>query len=325
MLLPRRPKFYSRNTIHMFAHSLTDVQSPHIGEGTRIWQFCVVLPGAQIGRDCNICSHVFVENDVVIGDRVTVKCGVQLWDGLRVADDVFIGPNVTFTNDVFPRSQQHPERYAVTTIHQGASIGANATILPGVAIGRNAMVAAGAVVTRDVPPYAIVKGNPARISGYVQEKALKGTPVVAAGVMPAARMRGIEFVKFIKASDLRGDLLAVELAQHIPFEVKRMFYVMNVPSHHVRGEHAHKDCHQLLVCLRGSVTVTADNGTEREEWVLDRPDIGLHIHPGVWAAQWRYTGNAVLAVFASHSYDPADYIRDYEEYLRFVKERNNLS
>lgn len=302
-----------------FIHPLSDVQSSQIGENTRIWQFCVVLPEAQIGSDCNICSNVFIENDVIIGDRVTVKCGVQIWDSIRIDDDVFVGPNVTFTNDPFPRSRQRQEKYHLTTINRGASIGANATILPGLSIGRNAMIAAGAVVTRDVPSYAIVKGNPARISGYTQEREVVPPPLPIAEV-PTARMKGVDFVRLIKATDLRGDLLAVELARHIPFQVKRMFYVMNVPSHHVRGEHAHHDCHQLLVCLQGSVTVTADNGSEREEWVLDRPEIGLHIHPRTWAAQWRYTGNAVLAVFASHSYDPADYIRDYEEYLKIIHE-----
>jgi acetyltransferase-like isoleucine patch superfamily enzyme len=149
-------------------HPLSDVQSRHIGEGTHIWQFCVVLPNARIGADCNICSHVFIENDVVIGNRVTVKCGVQIWDGIRIADDVFIGPNVTFTNDPFPRSRKVLAEYPVTTIEEGASIGANATILPGLVIGRRAMVAAGAVVTRDVPDYAVVKGNPAVISRYLE-------------------------------------------------------------------------------------------------------------------------------------------------------------
>jgi acetyltransferase-like isoleucine patch superfamily enzyme len=149
-------------------HPLSDIQSTHIGKGTRIWQFCVVLPNARIGADCNICSHVFIENDVVIGDRVTVKCGVQIWDGIRIADDAFIGPNVTFTNDPFPRSRKIPAQYPVTTVGQGASIGANATILPGIHIGSGAMVGAGSVVTRDVPENAVVKGNPAVISGYLE-------------------------------------------------------------------------------------------------------------------------------------------------------------
>lgn len=143
-------------------HPISDVHSPHIGAGTRIWQFCVVMPEARIGSGCNICAQVFIENDVVIGDRVTVKCGVQIWDGLRIGDDAFIGPNVTFTNDPFPRSRQRPDSYAVTTVHQGASIGANATILPGISIGRGAMIGAGSVVTRDIPDNELWLGNPAR-------------------------------------------------------------------------------------------------------------------------------------------------------------------
>lgn len=298
-------------------HKLADVQTDQIGQGTRIWQFCVVLPKARIGRDCNICSNVFIENNVVIGDRVTVKCGVQLWDGLRVEDDVFIGPNVTFTNDPFPRSRQTPDVFAETVIRAGASIGANATILPGVTIGRDAMVAAGAVVTRDVPAHAIVKGNPARISGYTnQEPGVSSEAIVGSPSVPS--LRGVELIQLKKVTDLRGDLLAVELSKDIPFKTARMFTVMNVPSHHIRGEHAHKECHQLLVCLQGSVTVAADNGRERAEWVLDRPDVGLHILPYTWAAQYRYSPDAVLAVFASHPYDADDYIRDYEEYRALV-------
>jgi UDP-2-acetamido-3-amino-2,3-dideoxy-glucuronate N-acetyltransferase len=150
-------------------HSSADVQSQQIGEGTSIWQHVVVLRGARIGRDCNINAHCFIENDVVVGDRVTVKCGVYLWDGLRVADDVFIGPNATFTNDRLPRSKQYPDSFPQTVIETGASIGAAAVILPGLTIGAGSMVGAGAVVTRDVPPRALVVGNPARIVRYLDE------------------------------------------------------------------------------------------------------------------------------------------------------------
>ena len=156
------------NTIH----PLADVQSKEIGSGTRIWQFCVVLPGAKIGAGCNICAHVLIENDVEVGDNVTVKSGVQLWDGVRLEDNVFVGPNVTFTNDVFPRSKVYPDSFEKTVVKRGASIGANATILPGVSIGEGAMVGAGSVVTRSVPPNAIVVGNPARIIGYVSTNAV---------------------------------------------------------------------------------------------------------------------------------------------------------
>lgn len=147
-------------------HPLADVQSSTIGSGTRIWQYCVVLQEARIGLDCNICSHVFIENDVVIGDRVTVKCGVQLWDGITVEDDVFIGPNATFTNDLHPRSRNAGFVNSKTLLQTGCSIGANATILP-VTIGKWALVAAGSVVTHDVADFALVVGTPARITGWV--------------------------------------------------------------------------------------------------------------------------------------------------------------
>ncbi len=150
-------------------HPLADVQTAHIGPNTRIWQFAVILPNARIGADCNICSHVLIENDVIIGDRVTVKSCVQLWDGLRVEDNVFIGPNVTFTNDSFPRSKNYPAAFPVTTVKAGASIGGGAIILPQITIGRRAMVGAGAVVTKSVPDNAVVLGNPARVVRYVQD------------------------------------------------------------------------------------------------------------------------------------------------------------
>ncbi|MGN0730484.1 MAG: acyltransferase [Treponema sp.] len=143
-------------------HKLSDVQSKVIGENTNIWQFCVVLPQAKIGENCNICANVLIENDVVIGNNVTIKSGVQLWDGVTVEDDVFIGPNVTFTNDLFPRSKVYPKEFARTVVKKGASIGANATILCGITIGENAMIGAGSVVTKDVPGGELWVGNPAR-------------------------------------------------------------------------------------------------------------------------------------------------------------------
>lgn len=157
----------SGNNSSYFSHKHALVEpGAKIGKRTRIWAFAHILSGAIIGADCNICDHVFIENDVHVGDRVTIKCGVQLWDGLRVEDDVFIGPNATFTNDIFPRSKQYPEKFLQTHIRAGASIGANATILAGVTVREKAMVGAGAVVTKDVPAHAIVVGNPARIIRY---------------------------------------------------------------------------------------------------------------------------------------------------------------
>ncbi len=140
-------------------HPLSDVQSKKIGQGTNVWQFCVVLPGAQIGENCNVCSHCFIENDVVIGNNVTIKCGVQIWDGMRIEDDVFIGPNVTFCNDRYPKSRNRDWTCEPVIVKKGAAIGANATILPGVTIGEHALVAAGAVVTKDVAPNCVCVGR----------------------------------------------------------------------------------------------------------------------------------------------------------------------
>ncbi|GAB3520460.1 acyltransferase [Photobacterium alginatilyticum] len=150
-------------------HPLSDVQTSDIGEGTRVWQFSVILKGAKIGDNCNICAHTLVEGDVLIGDNVTVKSGVYLWDGITVEDNVFIGPCVAFTNDKAPRSKQYPEEFLRTTIRKGASIGANATILPGLTLGENCMVGAGAVVTKNVPPYAVVVGNPAKVTRFLEK------------------------------------------------------------------------------------------------------------------------------------------------------------
>lgn len=149
-----------------FIHPRALVETDHIGAETRVWAFVHILKGAVIGRNCNICDLCFIEGDVVLGDNVTVKSGVHLWNGLRVADNVFLGPNVTLTNDLWPRSKRYGSDLT-TRIHEGASIGANATLLPGIEIGRHAFVGAGSVVTRSVPDYGLYFGNPAHPHGYV--------------------------------------------------------------------------------------------------------------------------------------------------------------
>ena len=140
-------------------HPLSDVQTQSIGAGTSVWQFCVILPQAQIGENCNICSHVFIENHVKIGNNVTIKNGVSLYDGITLEDNVFIGPNVAFCNDKYPKSRNKDFTLLPVLVKKGVSIGANATILPGVTIGENALVGAGAIVTKDVPANAVIKGK----------------------------------------------------------------------------------------------------------------------------------------------------------------------
>lgn len=150
-------------------HELADVQSANIGRDTLIWQFCVILKGAVIGAGCNINCLVFIENEVLIGNNVTIKSGVQIWDGVTIEDDVFIGPNVTFTNDLIPRSKQYPVEYLKTKIERGASVGANSTIIAGNTIGAYSLIGAGSVITKDVPPYTVWFGNPAKQRGVIDK------------------------------------------------------------------------------------------------------------------------------------------------------------
>ena len=305
-----------------FQHETAIVESLSVGAETRIWAFAHILPGAMIGAACNICDHTFIENDVRIGNRVTIKCGVQVWDGISLEDDVFVGPNTTFSNDPFPRSGQHPVRYARTLVKRGASIGANATILPGLTIGEKAMVGAGAVVTRDVPPMAIVTGNPARIVGYDgagswSAGAVSTTPAEVG--VSTTRVAGVTLHRLPQVHDLRGSLSFGEVANQIPFEVKRYFLVYSVASKEIRGEHAHRSLHQFLICVHGRCHVVADDGSNRQEFVLDSPTIGLHLSPMVWGIQYKYTEDAVMLVLASDKYDPGSYIRDYSEFLELVK------
>ena len=298
-----------------FVHPHALCESSQVGEGTRIWAFAHVLAGAVIGVDCNICDGVFVEGDVVVGDRVTVKCGVQLWDGVRLEDDVFVGPNATFTNDSFPRSGRRPAEYARTVVRVGASIGANATILPGVTVGQNAMVGAGAVVVGDVPANAVVFGNPARIVGYVGDELRPAAPVARAPELVGALPPGVELLRLPLFADLRGSLVVAEFASDMPFEPRRLFTVFGVPSKDVRGEHAHRECWQLLTCVHGSVRVHVDDAASSGTVHLDAPDSALLVPPMVWASQFQFSSDAVLVVFASHEYDDADYIRDYGEFV----------
>ncbi|WP_235538004.1 WxcM-like domain-containing protein [Pelomonas sp. Root1217] len=306
-----------------FVHSHALVESTQIGPRTRVWAFAHILPGARIGADCNVCDHVFIENEVAVGDRVTVKCGVYLWDGITLEDDVFVGANAAFSNDPAPRSRKKPTEFLKTRVRAGASIGANATIQAGLTIGPGALVTDGAVVTRDVPPRAIVAGNPAHIVGYLDTPEVQVSgPAISAhrlgDALPALQARGARLHALPKIVDLRGALSFGEIDAHLPFTPRRFFIVYDVPNEEVRGEHAHRACHQFLICVKGSCTIVLDDGEHRDELRLDSPKVGLHIPPMVWGIQYRFSPDAVLLVLASDTYDAGDYIRDYDDFLAAV-------
>jgi UDP-2-acetamido-3-amino-2,3-dideoxy-glucuronate N-acetyltransferase len=316
----------SDSNLQYFKHPQAIVEAKQVGARTKLWAFAHVLPGAVIGADCNICDHVFIENDVRIGNRVTVKCGVQLWDGVVLEDDVFVGPNATFTNDPAPRSKKRPPEFLKTVVKVGASIGANATILPGITVGRNAMVGAGAVVTHSVPANAIVIGSPAYINGYVESNRLTPQPKAAintagTGQLGQPAVKGVTVYDLPIMTDLRGSLAVGEIGNGLPFQPKRFFVVFDVPSREVRGEHAHRQLQQFLVCLKGDCSLLVDNGHKRDLILLDSPRVGVHLSPMVWAVQYKFSRDAMLLVLASENYDPASYIRDYEEYIRIVNAR----
>ena len=264
-----------------------------VGIGATLGCFVQVCGNASIGADAVIEGLTIVPSNVYIGDRVHVGHGV-----------CFVAPSseagrIDIAQDVIVGVQ--------SIIHQGVSIGAHAVIAPG------------AVVQRSIPSMAIVEGSPARIVGYVgashQETVLGAS---ANDPIQTSDVRGVKLHHLPRVVDIRGNLTVGEFDRSIPFAAKRYFMVFDVPSVETRGEHAHRECHQFLICVRGSCAVVADDGVHRQEFLLDRPDIGIHLPPMVWGIQYKYSADAVLLVFASHYYDGADYIRDYSKFRQLV-------
>lgn len=301
-------------------------ESRNIGNGTAIGSFVHIMGGAKIGQNCNIASHVVVENDVSIGDRVIIKPHVHISDGTHLGSDIFVGPNSVFSDKVFDRSKSAAENCVKTCIEDGVFIGANSTILAGLHIGIGAVVAAGSVVTKNVPAGAVLMGNPGEIVGYVnrgreQLESISydnGDTTNKPGIIKKLPS-GASLVKLPEIVDLRGKLSFAEVNQYLPFTPQRYFLVYGVPNQEVRGEHAHKECHQFLVCVSGSLTLITDNGHIKDQVILNTPTIGLLIPATIWGIQFKFTSDAVLLVLASHVYDSSDYVRDYNEFLRIKR------
>ena len=240
---------------------------------------------------------------------ITLKAGAVVYPTAVLDGDVEIGFNSVVL------SGESPEK--ITRIMSGSIIGANATIYEGITLGRGCRVMPGSVVRQSVPPLAIVVGNPASIVGY-ENTAVHGLAVAVStdrvGSVSTS-VRGVQLFKFSNIADMRGNLTVGEFERQIPFSPMRDFVVHGVPTAETRGEHAHIQCHQFLIALGGSVNVIADDGERREEFVLDRNNLGLYLPPMTWGIQYRYSTDAVLLVFASDFYDPDDYIRDYEGFI----------
>lgn len=313
------------NRRNSLVHPTALLESECIGAGVRVDAFVRVMQGAVVGEQTSIGDHVVVEPDVVVGRRVNVGQGVRLCRGLRVEDDVRIGANVAFATNESIEPLRAGSRFTTTLLRGGATVGPNATIRQGVTVGARAQIAAGAVVNRDVPPNAIVSGNPARITGYADTVVAEIDPremleqVEPSKPLPTLRTVGSRLIQLPRITDMRGSLSFGEINAHLPFQPKRFFAIYDVSARDVRGEHAHRDLEQFLVCLKGSCVVVLDDGRERDEVALTTPQVGLYIPPMVWGVQYLYSSDAVMLVLASDIYSAGDYIRNYDEFLAAVR------
>lgn len=273
----------------------------------------VVHEKAKIGPNC------YLKGRISIGANASLKGGLTLIGDMDIGYGATIEPGVCIASNA-SIDQPQPRKVIVC---EGANVGAGCILYQGITIGRYSKIEPGSVICRNIPPFAIVSGNPAVISGYLRDTSqhqVVQTTIVdepdGPGVYPL-NVLGVALYQFQRIRDLRGDLTVGEFERVIPFLPKRYFVVFDVPSYETRGEHAHKSCHQFLVCPTGSVSVVVDDGTSREEIRLHKPNMGLLIPAGVWGVQYKYSEGSALIVFASEFYEPDDYIRNYEEFLKF--------
>lgn len=264
-----------------------------VGNGSDVGDGCRIAPDARVASSVRLAQNVVVDPGVTIGEGSTIAAGAFIGEGAVVADHALVGPN--------------------------------AVVDGGVRMGTHAQLTAGSIATEDVPAYAIAEGNPARIVGYRSSPAFAAdrrlrASSLAQGSMPLELGRAT-LIELPRVHDLRGGLVFGEVDAHLPFAPVRYFTVFDVPSREVRGEHCHKQLQELLICVHGECTVMVNDGTERAEIVLDRPDVALHLRPMIWTAQYQYSPDAVLLVLCSHVYEADDYIRDYAQFEHLLHAR----
>lgn len=308
----------------VFIHPLALCESTSVGSGTHVAPFSHIEPGAKIGENCSIQDHVYIGSNVVVGDRVIIQQGSRVRSNVVIEDDVFIGANVSFSETPNVLEWRNSSGTGVTYIRQRAKIFDNTTVFSGVTIGSDANIGAGTVVQRDIQPKGIAEGNPARIVGYAHTNPVSRENKYVIDEFQRIQktaVRGVTLHSLRNVLDMRGNLTVAEFGADVPFDAKRFFLINDVPSVESRGEHAHYRCAQFLIAVKGSLHVVADDGARREEFVLDKPTLGLFLPPMVWGIQYRYSFDAVLLVIASEHYDSGDYIRDYDDFLDLARSR----
>lgn len=308
-------------------HHSSIVDSNDIGDNTIISAFVHICSGSKIGKNCEIYDHVLIEKDTVIEDNVSIQAGTKIRENVIIESNVYIGNNVSFSID-FEKRKNLNNKEIKTIIKNGAVIGSNSAIIEGITIGQNARIDASSLVTQNVPQNAIASGSPAFISGYVSNISLKKIDNfvipenIDTNVLDTA-IEGVNVYILPFIADMRGNLSFAEYGQLLPFIPKRYFIVFDVTSKKLRGEHAHRTLQQFLVCVKGSCSVVVDDGSNRQEIILDKPNIGLYLPPMIWGIQYKYSADSVLLVLASDVYDPNDYIREYDQYLKEINTNGN--
>ncbi|SDG47158.1 WxcM-like domain-containing protein [Dyella sp. 333MFSha] len=276
-----------------------------------------------------ISPHASIDSTAIIGIGCHVSAGAVIGPGVQLQADVVVGEGSIILNSTIAEGCRiaagcvlHGTTGAThdrLILEAGVHVQAGAVLSESVHVAAGARIQAGAVIIRDVPPHAIVAGNPAQIVGYIvsadDAPAAHASGASTQGPSVAdTKVSGVTLHRFPKILDLRGNLTVGEFGRTVPFEPKRYFMVFGVPNAEIRGEHAHRECKQFLICAQGHCSVLADDGRERQEFLLDDPSVGLYLPPLTWGVQYKYSPDAVLLVFASHFYDSAEYIRSYPEF-----------